>query len=385
VDTIGTLWAPCVSVGAMTSKNSARPETVGTGQPDAELRLRLNRAAVVLWRSRSVVQLELGKRRIVLENVEPAQLSALLPRGSAGAPSIDSAGAPAHSELTAILNQAGFLTSAASRPATGRLATPARLSADLNALTAQFGDDAVPVLQARRSAAVAVHGTSRLAASVAATFAAAGVGWVQLVSGGEVSAGHSCPGGLLPTDEGHRFAVAAEEAVRRHAPEVNTGPIPPQRSADLVVLTDPVPLDPALRAALHQSRVPHLPATVDGQTATVGPLVLPGVSSCLRCADLHRTDRDPAWPALAVQLASRPLRRIGSDVALCVATVGVAVTQGLAFLDRAGLDRARPATLEGSLEWQLPDWRLRRRSWPAHHRCDCGAATATEEHGRMVP
>ena len=31
-------------------------------------------------------------------------------------------------------------------------------------------------------------------------------------------------------------------------------------------------------------------------------LVIPGVTSCLGCADLHRTDRDAAWPVLAVQL-----------------------------------------------------------------------------------
>lgn len=361
------------------------PELAGpaSAEPGA---LRLNRSAVVLWRSRRVVQLELGDRRIVLENVEPEQLSALLHRAGAGAAapdSIRSAEPAGLSQLTSVLNQAGFLTSAAARPATDKPLIPARLSADLGALTAQFGNDAEPVLQARRSAAVAVHGTSRLAAAVAATFAAAGIGWVQLVHGGEVSASDGLPGGLLPGDEGRRFAVAAEEAVRRHAPDVNTGPIPPERSADLMVLTDPVPVDPSLRSALHQARVPHLPASVDGQHATVGPLVLPGVSSCLRCADLHRTDRDPAWPVLAVQLAARPRRRIGSDVALCVATVGVAVTQALAYLDRSSLDRKRPATLEGTLEWRLPDWRLRRRSWPAHHGCDCGAATATEEHGRM--
>ena len=34
----------------------------------------------------------------------------------------------------------------------------------------------------------------------------------------------------------------------------------------------------------------------------VGPLVVPGVTSCLTCADLHRADRDSAWPAVAMQL-----------------------------------------------------------------------------------
>lgn len=363
----------CANVLAMTPEHPL-PALSRTGTGNPPLRhptRRLNRATVVLWRSRRVVQLELGTRRIVVEDVEPDQLSALLWR-PAGSPA-----ARAHRELpvglpelTAVLDKAGFLTCATAEHS-GHPPLPARLSAELGVLTAQFGDSAVQVLQARRAATVAVHGTSRLATSMAATFAAAGVGWIQLVQGGEVSASDACPGGLTPADEGRRFAVAADEAVHRYGPDVVTGPIPPERSTDLVVLTDPAPADASLRSALHQDQVPHLAASVDGQRAVVGPLVLPGRTSCLRCADLHRTDRDPVWPALAVQLAARPRRRIASDVALCLATVGVAAGQALAYLDRQ-----RPTTIEASLEWQLPDWRLRRRSWPAHHDCDCGAATS---------
>jgi hypothetical protein len=345
---------------------------------------RLNRAAVVLWRSPRDVQLELGTRRIVVQDVDPEQLSALLwrPAGSlASRPS--GAGTAGLAELTAVLDGAGFLTRAADHAA-GRPAPPARLAADLSALAAQFGDGAEAVLQARRATTVAVHGTSRLATTVAATLAAAGVGWIHLVQAGEVSAGDACPGGVTPADEGRRFATAAEEAVRRYGPDIETGPVPPDRRTDLVVLTDPAPLDPALRSALHQDEVAHLPASVDGRRAVIGPLVLPGRTSCLNCTDLHRTDRDPAWPVLAVQLATRPRRRIGSDVALCLATAGVAVGQALAYLDRQ-----QPATLAASLEWQWPDWRLRRRSWPAHHGCDCGAATAAAFHsgedGRIEP
>ncbi len=77
---------------------------------------RLNRAAVVLWRSRRVVQLELGSRRIVVEDVDPEQLSALLwrPAGSPAAAAVRPL-PDGVAELTAVLDDAGFLTSA--RPA----------------------------------------------------------------------------------------------------------------------------------------------------------------------------------------------------------------------------------------------------------------------------
>lgn len=364
--------------GRYASVLSMTPQLLhSTGRPpDGDLPIgsatfrRLNRSVVVLWRSRRVVQLELGSRRIIVENVEPEHLSALLwrPRGRPRAGS-SHACPDGLEELTAMLDRAGFLAGVDPAESEHQDLLPARLMADLGALTARYADAAETVLRARRAAAVAVHGTSRLATSVAATFAAAGVGWIRLVHGGEVSAADACPGGVTPADEGRRFAVAADEAVRRYGPDVETGPIPPGRATDLVVLTDPAPVDMSLRSALHQDGVAHLRASVDGDHAIVGPLVIPGRTSCLQCAELHRTDRDPAWPALAVQLAARPRRRISSDVALCVATVGMAVGQALEYLDRQ-----QPATLGASLEWQLPDWRLRRRGWPAHHGCDCGAA-----------
>ena len=49
--------------------------------------------------------------------------------------------------------------------------------------------------------------------------------------------------------------------------------------------------------------LPHLHVGVLGDRAVVGPLVVPGLTSCLRCAHLHRRDADAAWPLLAVQWA----------------------------------------------------------------------------------
>ena len=57
-----------------------------------------------------------------------------------------------------------------------------------------------------------------------------------------------------------------------------------------------------------------------------------------------------------------------SDVAVATVVAGVAALQALAFLDGG-----EPAVLDGTLELRLPDWRLRRRSWPVHPDCDCSA------------
>jgi hypothetical protein len=54
-----------------------------------------------------------------------------------------------------------------------------------------------------------------------------------------------------------------------------------QAAADLVVLTDYLVADPRMVRDLHSQGVPHLPVRVRDGTGLVGPLVIPGVTSCL--------------------------------------------------------------------------------------------------------
>ncbi|HMA47001.1 MAG TPA: hypothetical protein VKP11_07365 [Frankiaceae bacterium] len=61
----------------------------------------------------------------------------------------------------------------------------------------------------------------------------------------------------------------------------------------------------------------------------------------------------------------------------------MAALQALALLDGAPAaspdGRGAPAATGATLELALPDWRLRRRSWPVHPACRCAAATAERE------
>lgn len=201
--------------------------------------------------------------------------------------------------------------------------------------------------------------------------AAAGVGRVRVCSDGEAKLHQAMPGGIAPTDEGLLLAVAAETAVRRAAPEADTTPIPVDQRPDLTILAVDAPVPDERRRALHAADAPYLVVELGVDHGVVGPMVLPGLTSCLQCADLHRRDRDSAWSALAIQLTIP--RRYGpsSDVAVATVIGGVAALQALTFLDGG-----EPACLDGTLELRMPDWRLRRRSWPAHPGCDCTAHPA---------
>ena len=126
---------------------------------------------------------------------------------------------------------------------------------------------------------------------------------------------------------------------------------------------------------LHAARIPHLPVRVRDGAGLVGPLVVPGVTSCLRCADLHRSDRDAGWPAVAAQLRDT----VGSaDRATVLATAALALNQ----VDRVDRGRARrransdraphpPSTLDTTLEFDVGTGSTVARRWTRHPRCRC--------------
>jgi bacteriocin biosynthesis cyclodehydratase domain-containing protein len=142
---------------------------------------------------------------------------------------------------------------------------------------------------------------------------------------------------------------------------------------DLVVLTDYLVTDPRLVRELHAERVPHLPVRVRDGTGVVGPLVLPGKTSCLGCADLHRRDRDASWPAVAAQLRDTVAH---TDRATVLATVALAlsqVEQVIAAVRGTATDRglAPPPTLNATLELDLATGSILTRRWERHPLCDC--------------
>ena len=50
---------------------------------------------------------------------------------------------------------------------------------------------------------------------------------------------------------------------------------------------------------------PHLAVVAGDRWIDVTPVVVPGLTPCMRCDDLARIDADPAWPAVATQLGAR--------------------------------------------------------------------------------
>lgn len=136
-----------------------------------------------------------------------------------------------------------------------------------------------------------------------------------------------------------------------------------------VVVADGPEVDRVITDHLLRDDQPHLLVRSLGDGAWVGPLVLPGQTSCLRCADLTRRDADPEWPIVLVQLSRLRLPVPGL---LTGWAASVAAAQALAFLG-GRVPEAAGATLE-----LTADLRTELRAWPSHRECGCGWAVGTE-------
>jgi hypothetical protein len=145
---------------------------------------------------------------------------------------------------------------------------------------------------------------------------------------------------------------------------------PETRRVELtVVVADGPEVDRVITDHLLRHDQPHLLVRSLGDAAWVGPLVIPGRTSCVRCADLTRTSADPKWPRVLSQLSR--LRLPAPDL-LAGWAASVAATQALAFL-RGRVPEAAGATLE-----LTADLSTELRPWPAHRECGCGWVAGTE-------
>lgn len=111
---------------------------------------------------------------------------------------------------------------------------------------------------------------------------------------------------------------------------------------------------------------PHLPVSVYRAGASIGPLVVPGNSPCLRCVHLHNKDRDPSWPIVAEQWArARESWSYDADPLLALLAAVSAVAMVRRWVDA-------PESKDGfQVRWHLPQATPTIRRFAAHPACGC--------------
>lgn len=130
-----------------------------------------------------------------------------------------------------------------------------------------------------------------------------------------------------------------------------------------VVVADGPEPDRLVPDLLREAGAPHLLVRCSGDEAVVGPLVVPGTTSCVRCADFARRDADPRWPWLLEQLTRL---RVEPEPTLLTWAAVTAAVQALAFVGGEGAE-----TLGRTLELGAGQHTLRLRPWPVHPECPC--------------
>lgn len=290
-------------------------------------------------------------------------------------------GAAEVDDLLALLSGCGVLEDAAAPPLDLDPAERDRLAPDLAAasIARPHAPSGASVLARRRAAVVSVHGGGRVGGSIVTLLVSAGVGTVVVEDAGATRWADVSPAGLRPDQVGSRRQDALGRTVRRLSRTTRTTLPADRRSPDLAVLAvDTGTPEPRLGDRLVRAGVPHLYAGVHDTTGVVGPFVLPGRTSCLRCHHLHRTDRDPGWPSVAAQLTAGGRHRgEACDTVLATAVAAHAVLQLLAVVDGAG----PPPAVDGTIEISQGDGRVRRRSWTAHPACGCTWAPSRPRDG----
>ena len=137
-----------------------------------------------------------------------------------------------------------------------------------------------------------------------------------------------------------------------------------------IVAADGPETDRAITDHLVRLDRPHLVIRSLGNGACVGPLVLAGRTSCLRCHDLTRRDADRQWPTVLEQLSRV---RLEMPEAVAAWAAAYASSQALAFLNGAA-----PELAGATAELLAPDFTSRLRFWPAHPNCGCSWLSPTE-------
>ncbi|MGH3899050.1 MAG: ThiF family adenylyltransferase [Pseudonocardiaceae bacterium] len=356
---------------SLPSATTTLPEARPSNLPQ-RLRLAPGRAAV--WRSPTCLQLGLDPQRAMVLDCLPEPLAALLMRmdGTRSTAELvaeaETAGSAAGDALAMLaeLHRSGLVADAttadAGRPGWHRVA----LATEATNWSVHTTCATRNVVDQRHASAVRVIGSGRVAVALATLLASAGVGQVGVEAAGTVAT-TDVGTGYLPDDLGRPRAAAAADAVRRCAPDVT---VAIRRRPDLIVLCDVVVPEPVLVAELLGTGIPHLISFAHEGTAVVGPLVWPGRSSCLRCAELHRADLDVAWPKLAAQLVGKV-----PAAGLACTQIAAALTaeQVLAVLAGPATGLPVPPTWGAALELDPVRGTLCRHPRPTHPRCGCGA------------
>ncbi|MES2094081.1 MAG: hypothetical protein V4531_09760 [Actinomycetota bacterium] len=160
------------------------------------------------------------------------------------------------------------------------------------------------------------------------------------------------------------------DRVRRHLVDAGVVVLPdrPESTPEIAVIVAHYVIEPEDHGRWLRRDIPHLAVVFGDEAVRVGPIIRPGAGPCLYCLELHRTDSDPSWPALAAQLWHR---RSGIESPLLASEVAATVAR--LVLTRRKVRRITPPT---TIEIDAATGERILLEWGGHPQCGCTSLTA---------
>jgi hypothetical protein len=211
----------------------------------------------------------------------------------------------------------------------------AKLAPELSSTTwlPNVRDGGIGVISRRRDWQVSIFGDSRIATLLYGILLSSGVSRTFLTGEDDhkrISEKDMCAGFLHPSDIGLGFAGRTQDLSRELSLFPSTQIGQGENPRRFMVAVGKAPADRVQEWM--SDGVPHLFIdSAEGARISLGPVVIPGQTPCVRCVSMTLEDQNPTWRDISMQRRLAPEGEVPVAVAHHVA--GVAALELLRFID----------------------------------------------------
>lgn len=201
--------------------------------------------------------------------------------------------------------------------------------------------DPAAAMRKRSVSKVFISSLNRAGLVIVRGLAASGIGTVFTADQKSVSPKDTLELGYPKTALGVQRARALKGQLKPTSVELHSRVSESYSKAEVAILMGSDVIDPSLYAPWMARDIPHIAITFSEKGASVSHLVIPGITACLACLEIHRLREDASWAKTAPQLAQ--LDRDLADSSLILFAASIALSQTLNLID--GLAPAETAML----------------------------------------
>ena len=204
--------------------------------------------------------------------------------------------------------------------------------AELSRIFLETQDDPAAVLARRRSSRIFIQSMGRTGLTITKGLDNSFIGTAMSLDNSTVQRSDLGALGYAEQALGESKVSAAKQLISAIKIEQHARLSGSMDHVDLAILIGTDVVSPQSYAHWLRREIPHLALVFDETGVQVSPVVVPGITPCLACAEISRMKLDPNWIAVAPQL--QQLERSLEDAAMLLFASSIAVNQALNLIDR---------------------------------------------------